>query len=188
MRSAVIGATLAGIFLFPAVGAQAQGDGRNAAAAAQETSSAVLDWMARTYKFTQAEVHSTRFSVYKRETDATLTHQGCRLTLREKDMVFDSSVSARADTSEWKRVIDLGSLDPASIQLKRVSDSEKAAYFALEFATSGGYKNIELFFADEARPATFSNGLIPLLVDPSDYAPRFADAFRRSVELCAAKR
>lgn len=188
MRSAVIGATLAGIFLLPAAGAQVQRDGRNAAGASQETLPAVLDWMARTYKFTQGEVHSTRFSVYKRETDATLTHQGCRLTLREKNMVFDSSVSMRADTSEWKRVIDLGSLDPASIQLKRASDSEKAAYFVLEFATSGEYKNIELFFADEARPATFSNGLIPLLVDPSDYAPRFAEAFRRGVELCAGKR
>src|SRR5215472_15156916 len=79
--------------------------------------SATLDWMAHTYFFTEADVLSSKLTIHSKQTDASLTHQGCRITLEQKDVIFDTAPAGRTDTSIWKRVIDLGRLDAKSIQL-----------------------------------------------------------------------
>ena len=147
--------------------------------------SATLDWMAQTYSFTEGQVLSSKVTIHSKQTDASLTHEGCRLTVKQKDVIFDTAPAGRTDTSIWKRVIDLGRLDPKSIQLRSVSDPGKPAHFVLDFASAGGYKNIEVYFAEGAVPAHAGHGSILLFAGHNDYAARFDKAFRRAVELCA---
>jgi|SRR5690348_290875 len=148
---------------------------------------ATLDWMAHTYFFTEADVLSSKLTIHSKQTDASLTHKGCRITLEQKDVIFDTTPAGRTDTSNWKRVIDLGRLDAKSIQLRSVAEPREPEYFALDFTTAGGYKNIEVFFAQGAEPARTDRASIPLLGGHNDYAARFERAFRRAVELCAQK-
>ena len=167
--------------------AQAQKNGIPSAANTDLPSSlsATLDWMAHTYFFTEADVLSSKLTIHSKQTDASLTHQGCRITLEQKDVIFDTAPAGRTDTSLWKRVIDLGRLDAKSIQLHSVAEPEKPEHFALDFSTAGGYKNIEVFFAQGAEPARTDRASVPLLAGHNDYAARFEKAFRRAVELCA---
>jgi len=144
-----------------------------------------LDWMASTYFFTEADVLSSKVTIHSKQTDASLTHQGCRITVKQKDVIFDTAPAGRTDTSAWKRVIDLGRLDPKSIQLRGVAEPGKPDHFALDFTTTSGYKNIDVFFAEGAEPARTDRASIPLLGGHNDYAARFEKAFRRAVELCA---
>ena len=146
--------------------------------------SATLDWMTLTYSFTEGQVQSSKVTIHSKQTDASLTHQGCRLTLKQKDVIFDTAPAGRTDTSVWKRVIDLGRLDPTSIQLRSIVEQGKPEHFALDFTTSGGYKNIEVYFAEGAEPARTDRASIPLF-GRNDYAARFERAFRRAVQLCA---
>lgn len=146
--------------------------------------SAALDWMAHMYFFSQAEVLSSKVTIHSKQTDASLSHQGCQITLEQKDVIFDTAPAGRTDTSVWKRVIDLGRLDPKSIQLRSIAEPGKPEHFALDFTTLGGYKNIEVFFAQGAEPARTDRASIPLLGGHNDYAARFEKAFRRAVELC----
>jgi hypothetical protein len=148
---------------------------------------ATLDWMAHTYFFTEADVLSSKLTIHSKQTDASLTHKGCRITLEQKDVIFDTAPAGRTDTSNWKRVIDLGRLDAKSIQLRSVAEPREPEHFALDFTTAGGYKNIEVFFAQGAEPARTDRASIPLLGGHNDYAARFERAFRRAVELCAQK-
>lgn len=147
--------------------------------------SATLDWITQTYSFTEGQILSSKVAIHKRQTDASLSHQGCRLTLNQKDVVFDTAAAGRTDTSTWKRVIDLGRLDLDSIDLRRVAVTGKPAHFALDFATAGGYKNIEIFFAEGAEPARTDRASILLFAGHNDYASRFTKAFLRAVRLCA---
>lgn len=147
--------------------------------------SATLDWMAHTYFFTEADVLSSKLTIHSKQTDASLTHQGCRITVEQKDVIFDTAPAGRTDTSVWKRVIDLGRLDEESIQLHSVAEPQKHGHFALDFSTAGGYKSIEVFFTQGAEPARTDRASIPLLGGHSDYAGRFEKAFRHAVELCA---
>jgi len=167
--------------------AQAQKNGIPSAANTDLPSSlsATLDWMAHTYFFTEADVLSSKLTIHSKQTDASLTHQGCRITLEQKDVIFDTAPAGRTDTSLWKRVIDLGRLDAKSIQLHSVAEPEKPEHFALDFSTAGGYKNIEVFFAQGAEPARTDRASVPLLAGHNDYAARFEKAFRHAVELCA---
>lgn len=187
MKPAAIGVVLAGLLLLPVQCARALKGNRSRVKPKDQSLSAALDWMAHTYKFTEAEIHSDEISVYKREIDASLSRQGCRLTIREQETSFDSSISMRQETSQSRTVIDLRRVDPKSIQLQHAANRETDAYYVLAFATIGGFKNIELYFADEAQPAIFSHGIILLLPNPSDYATRFAATFRRATKLCAEK-
>lgn len=147
--------------------------------------SATLDWMAQTYSFSEGQIRSSKVTIHSKQTDASLTHQGCRLTLKQKDVIFDTAPAGRTDTSVWKRVIDLGRLDPHSIQLHSVAEPGKPAHFALDFTTESGYKNIEIYFAEGAEPARTDRASIPLFAGHDDYATRFETAFRRAVDLCA---
>lgn len=188
MKSAFIAAVLAGMCLQlspPAARAQTQKADLPVQKGADESLSATLDWMAQTYSFTEGQVLSSKIMIHSKQTDASLTHQGCRLSVKQKDVVFDTARAGRTDTSIWRRVIDLGRLDPKSIQLRSVSDPGKPAHFALDFASAGGYKNIEIYFAEGAEPAHASHGSILLFAGHDDYAARFDKAFRHAVELCA---
>ena len=188
MKSAFITAVLAGMCLQlspPAARAQAQKADPPARKSADDSLSATLDWMAQTYSFTEGRVVSSTVAIHSKQTDASLTHEGCRLTVKQKDVIFETAPAGRTDTSIWKRVIDLGRLDPKSIQLRSVSDPGKLAHFVLDFASAGGYKNIEIYFAEGAEPAHASHGSILLFAGHNDYAARFDKAFRHAVELCA---
>lgn len=195
MKTAYLWPTLAAAFLaillpLTAHGhGQAQQNGSTPASGAEPPSSlsATLDWMARTYSFTEAQVLSSGVTIHKKESDASLTHQGCRLTVEQKDVIFDTAPARRTDTSVWKRVIDLGRLDASSIQLRSVSQPGKPAHFALDFTSAGGYKNIEIFFAEGTEPARTSRASILLFAGHDDYAARFDKAFRRAVTLCAER-
>jgi hypothetical protein len=149
--------------------------------------SVTLDWMAHTYFFTEADLLSSKLTIHSKQTDASLTHNGCRITVEQKDVIFDTAPAGRTDTSNWKRVIDLGRLDAKSIQLRSVAEPGKPEHFALDFTTAGRYKNVEVFFAQGAEPARTDRASIPLLGGHNDYAARFERAFRRAVELCAQR-
>lgn len=187
MKHALI-AVLAGMCLqlSPlAARAQAQKANPPPQKSADDSLAATLDWMAQTYSFTEGQVLSSKVTIHSKQTDASLTHEGCRVTVKQKDVIFDTAPAGRTDTSIWKRVIDLGRLDPKSIQLRSVSDSGKPAHFVLDFSSAGGYKNIEIYFAEGAAPAHASHSSILLFAGHNDYAARFDKAFRRAVELCA---
>jgi hypothetical protein len=187
MKIAAALAALATISLFLGAGTPAQEHPRSPAKPAGPSLSSELAWMARTYKFTQAEVHSDRTTLHKHETDDSLAYQGCRMTLKETYTIFDSTRSGKSETTKWKKVIDLSTLDLSSIQLKRAPDAQKRPYFVLEFATTGRYNNIELFLDGGARPAMLNYSLIPLFAGDAEYAPRFAKAFCHAVALCEGK-
>ena len=146
---------------------------------------ATLDWMVQTYSFTEGQVQSSKVTIHSKQTDASLTHQGCRLTLTQKDVIFDTAPAGRTDTSIWKRVVDLGRLDPKSLELRSIVEAGKPEHFALDFTSAGGYKNIEVYFAEGTEPARSDRASIPLLAGHNDYAARFEKAFRRAVQLCA---
>src|SRR5690348_2821602 len=147
--------------------------------------SATLDWMAHTYFFTEADVLSSKLTIHSKQTDAALTHNGCRITVEQKDVIFDTVPAGRTDTSDWKRVIDLGRIDAKSIQLRSVAEPGRPEHFALDFTTAGRNKNVEVFFAQGAGPARTDRASIPLLGGHDDYGARFESAFRRAGELCA---
>ena len=187
--TAIIGLIATCMLSVPFAHTQAQKNVSSSSVTSDPPSSlpATLDWMAHTYFFTEADVLSSKLTIHSKQTDASLTHKGCRITLEQKDVIFDTAPAGRTDTSNWKRVIDLGRLDAKSIQLRSVAEPREPEHFALDFTTAGGYKNIEVFFAQGAEPARTDRASIPLLGGHNDYAARFERAFRRAAELCAQK-